>query len=44
MYRTHRCGEIGEQHIGQDLMLAGWVDVIRDHGGVLFADLGTRPA
>ena len=39
MYRTHRCGEIGEQHIGQDLMLAGWVDVIRDHGGVLFADL-----
>ena len=39
MLRTHTCNELNEQHIGQNVALTGWIDTVRDHGGVLFVDL-----
>lgn len=39
MYRTLFCNDICDKHIGSTVSLAGWVDVIRDHGGVIFVDL-----
>ena len=39
MYRDMTMNEIGEEHIGTTLQVAGWVENIRDHGGVSFIDL-----
>ncbi len=39
MLRSHTCNELNTEHIGQNAALTGWVDTIRDHGGVIFLDL-----
>jgi len=39
MYRTQFCNDICDKHIDTTVQLAGWVDVVRDHGGVKFIDL-----
>lgn len=38
-YRTHLLKDINETLAGQDVVVSGWVENIRDHGGVLFLDL-----
>ena len=40
--RTHTCGELNEQSIGQIVILKGWISKVRDLGSVVFADLRDR--
>jgi aspartyl-tRNA synthetase len=35
-YRTHTCGALRREHVGQDVAVAGWVHTVRSQGGVLF--------
>ncbi len=38
-YRTHTCGELRAENVGEIAKLSGWIHTIRNHGGIIFVDL-----
>ncbi len=42
MMRTHYCGALNRNNIGQDVTLSGWVHRRRDLGGLIFIDMRAR--
>ncbi|MEM1277937.1 MAG: aspartate--tRNA ligase [Pseudomonadota bacterium] len=39
IYRSHTCAELTAANVGETVRLSGWVNRVRDHGGILFIDL-----
>ena len=42
MKSTHHCAQLRSSDIGSEATLTGWVDTVRDHGGIIFMDLRDR--
>jgi len=42
MKRTHHCAQLRASDVGKSVSLIGWIDSVRDHGGILFIDLRDR--
>ena len=42
MLKTHNCGELNSSDVGKNVTLAGWLQVRRDHGGLIFLDVRDR--
>ena len=39
MYRTKNCGELNIKNVGEEVELAGWIQKVRNLGGMIFIDL-----
>ena len=39
IYHTHQCKDLDVSKVGESVIVSGWIERIRDHGGVLFLDI-----